>query len=158
MDYPYTYAKRARKHEVPPVPEVIRITGMTFTYNSYTNEWKEVLEILKCVHILGRWELCEWYIRRSQEKRLDTMRIKDDNPFFRKGFWHGRVKYHDHACVPMDNGAGLRLRDVCLLLENVKSYDGDPVTPSILLWGLIFNLFQSKDAAKQESLRGRVHH
>ena len=58
LDSPYTYAERVRKHEVPPVPEVIRITGMSFTYNSYSNKWKEVHEILKCVHILGRWELC----------------------------------------------------------------------------------------------------
>ena len=51
LDYSYTYAERVRKHEVPPVPEVIRITGMSSTYNSYSNKWKEVLEIFKVVQL-----------------------------------------------------------------------------------------------------------
>ena len=76
------------------------------------------------------------------------MQINSHNAFFREGGYYHRTRYRDHVTVPMDNAASLRMTEAYHLLTNVKSSRGDPITPSIILWGIVFSMWQSKDGGE----------
>ena len=51
----------------------------------------------------------------------------------------------------MDNAAGQRVNDICVLLSGVKNKYGYSMTPNKLLWGYLFNLYEGPNP-KQRSM------
>ena len=87
--------------------------------------------------------IAEWFPLYVSRRRYEDMQIDEHNTFYVGSVVHPGHEYREHITMRMDNAAGLRLNEMCTALVNVKSRIGESITPSVIVWAVIFGMWHS---------------